>query len=837
MAIDLAFSPGPGKRYLPSEQEPIWRGPLVPIALAATAGIVLDRELGLALLWTLISAIAFITACLLFTWRNRALPAIVLLWCAVGALGAAYHHWQREVYASDDIGQFAAEEPRPALLRGIVDTEPLLVKRGGQDELRSFPAKDTGRFILQAAALKQQDDWQAVSGRVQVQTAVPTGEIHVGDEIEVAGRMDTPAPPANPGEFDYASLLRDQRIRAVMWVKDSGDSVRVLNEGGDLSLGRGLARLRAWGQQVLTDYLPPEQQGVAIALLLGDGAPMSQDDWDKYIRTGVIHVLAISGQHLVVLAAFLAVGLRLLHLRWRHAVIVTAVFLLGYALLVGGRPPVMRSAVAICAICGGVLVRRPLVRANTFALAWLIVALLNPTDLFTVGCQLSFLAVAVLSWGTTGWLQHTADPLARLRNESRPLWWQWTLWLGRQVALSYAVTLAIWVVVAPLVAARLNVLSLAGLVIGPPTVLLTSIALLAGFALLFFALVCPPLAHVAAWITGCSLGACETLVTWAASWPGGCWYVPRLPAWWLWVFYGGVLGLLMLTTLRRIWTWCGLALMVLMAIGLASGAARPRANELCCTFLAVGHGGCAVLETPDGKTLLYDIGSLTGPEVVRRNVAPYLWQRGIRRIDEVLLSHADLDHFNGLAALLDRFAVGQVSCTPTFQERQTPAVGRTLKELSQRGVAIRVLTSGAKLEAGDVEMEVLHPPPVGPDGNENTRSLVLLVRHAGHSILLTGDLEGAGLERVTMTAAPPVDVLMAPHHGNKIATAAMTQWARPKVVISCQGTPRTIAKKGAGDAGSPPLLGTWPHGAVSVRSRADSLIVETYLSKQRLRLH
>jgi len=74
---------------------------------------------------------------------------------------------------------------------------------------------------------------------------------------------------------------------------------------------------------------------------------------------------------------------------------------------------------------------------------------------------------------------------------------------------------------------------------------------------------------------------------------------------------------------------------------------------------------------PDGRTCLYDAGAIAGPDVTRRQIAPFLWSRGIRRIDEVLLSHADLDHFNGLAALLERFAVGQVTCTPSFDKKTT----------------------------------------------------------------------------------------------------------------------------------------------------------------------
>ncbi|HYV35421.1 MAG TPA: ComEC/Rec2 family competence protein [Gemmataceae bacterium] len=833
MAVDAALFLPPTADQNRALPEPIWRGPLVPIALAATAGIMLDRLLGVPLLWTILTATAGVVGCACFILRHRPLPALAMLWLTTMALGGAYHHWRRDVFPADDVGQYVTEEPRPILLRGIVDTEPLVIKRGGNDELRSFAAKDGGRLILQATDIKQEHGWRSASGRMQVHLGLPPVDLHVGDEVEVSGRIELPSPPANPGEFDYAAQLRDQRIRAVMSVKDAGDNVRILRQGSGLSLERGLAQVRAWGQRVLTDYLPEERQGVAIALLLGDGAPMTQDDWDKYIRTGVIHVLAISGQHLVVLAAFLALGLRLLRVRLRQAVVITALFLLGYSLLVGGRPPVMRSAVAVCCVCGGLLARRPLVRANIFALAWLVVALLNPTDLFNMGCQLSFLAVAVLTWGTSGWIQRDADAMDQLAASARPLWQQGSWWLGRQVLLSYAVTLAIWVVVAPLVAARQNVLSLAGLVIGPPTVLLTSIALLSVFALLFFAPILPPLAHVAAWVTQWSLAGCDELVGWTANLPGACWYVPTIPTWWLWLFYPAVLGLLWLQTLRRLWSWCALGVMVLFTVGLVSGAARPRTDELRCTFLAVGHGGCVVLETPDGKTILYDVGSLRGPEVVRRQVAPFLWQRGFRRIDEVFLSHADLDHFNGLVSLMDRFAVGQVSCTPSFQDRPTPAVRKTMEELRRRGVPVRVLSVGQRLHAGDVNMEVLHPPAIGPEGNENSRSLVLLVRHAGHTILLTGDLEGAGLAQVTARVPPRVDVLMAPHHGNRIATAGMTQWVSPRAVVSCQEAPRSLPKKDARAADGPPLLGTWPHGAITIRSGVESLVVETFVSKQR----
>ncbi len=287
--------------------------------------------------------------------------------------------------------------------------------------------------------------------------------------------------------------------------------------------------------------------------------------------------------------------------------------------------------------------------------------------------------------------------------------------------------------------------------------------------------------------------------------------------------------------MRRRWRSGAAAGLGWLCIGLLCGAARFPADELRCTFLAVGHGGCTVIETPDGRTLLYDAGALSGPDVTRRRIAPFLWSRGIRRIDEVFLSHADLDHFNGLVEILDRFAVGQVTCTPTFADKNIEGVRETLDALRERGVPMRIVKAGDALSAGDVRLEVLHPPAVGPEGVENVRSLVLELRHAGHTILLTGDLEGAGLERVLGLPRRPIDVFQAPHHGSKYANVPeLADWARPRVAVSSQGPPR-----GPGGVREPysgrgaRFLSTWADGAVTIRSHQTGIVVETFVTGQR----
>jgi competence protein ComEC len=202
----------------------------------------------------------------------------------------------------------------------------------------------------------------------------------------------------------------------------------------------------------------------------------------------------------------------------------------------------------------------------------------------------------------------------------------------------------------------------------------------------------------------------------------------------------------------------------------------------------------------------------------------------------VFLSHAHLDHYDGLPALLDRFAVGQVTLTPTFREQEAPGVAVTLAAIARQGVPVRSVKARDRLSAGVVSIEVLHPPAEKVGDNEDERSLVLLVTYAGHSLLFTGDLREEGQRRLLSLPPVPVDVLQAPHHGSAAAnTSALAQWARPKVVVPCQGPPRTTkdVEKPYRDVGAR-FLPTWSQGAVTVRIQETGMVVETYRTGARI---
>jgi competence protein ComEC len=845
----LAGPPDPD--HLPRS---IWRAPLVPAALSVTAGVVLDRSASLPLAVSLVAA-AFCLLAWLATQRDpRSRLSLVYLTLAGVAFGAAYHQFRRDTYAPDDIGRVAPPEARPAQLRGRVDEEPRYTPESPADPLRGRPRMESASIVLRVTALSHRGEWARVSGRVRLFVSGKVPELHIGDEVEAVGRLVRIDGPGNPGEFDYAAYSRDQGVRATLIVRQPPAAVTRLARGWPTSWRGWLSVIRGWGQRVLVRTVLGPISGVAAALLLGDSppphayeeleekpTPMTNEDWDKYKRTGVLHVLAISGQHLVVLAGFLWFFLRQMGVRQRRGAMLVAGLMLFYALLAGGRPPAMRAAVGVGAVCGALALRRRVLPANLFALAWLAVVLLDPADVADQGCLLSFLCVAVLYWGVrTMFPQEEDDPLVDVKDKARPLWLRQLRGAGKALWQSYVVSVVMWIAVAPLVAYFTHTIPVAGILLGPPLTVLTSIALIAGFLLLTLAI--PPflaftLCVPAAIVYG-NLFGCEWLVDRADAWRTHL-YVPDVPIWWLVIYYSAFLAWLTQLPLRVRWRWGVVAGLGWLCVGLLAGAARLPDDELRCTFLAVGHGGCTVLETPEGRTILYDAGAMSGPEVTARRIAPYLWSRGIRRIDELILSHADLDHFNGLPDLLDRFPVGQVSMTGTFAHKPTGAVRRALAVLDERGIRTRLLKAGDRLHSGSVTLGVLHPPEGWrEDDTENARSLVLRVRHAGHTILLTGDLEGAGLERVLHSPKERADILMAPHHGShRVDGGSLARWCRARLVVSCQGPPRGRARAPAMYARQGARFwSTHEHGAVIVRSSPGALVAQTFRSRQVLAL-
>lgn len=832
--------------------------PLVPVALAMAAGIVLDRHVA-PLSTTRWAALAMGCAvAALLAHRNERGSRWVLA-AAFVALGGARHHAFWSDLPSDDLARHAEAlgAGMPAWVRGVLVDVPRVVNSDAPGE--------TVRTVATVALteIEQAGRWEPVSGRVRLSVAGDRSELRMGHPIEAAGALRAIGGPLNPGEFDGRLPLRTDGIRLRLSVGEAR-GVGPLAEARLWRAHAALGRARTEASRRLVEPLDPAIAPLAAALLLGRREGVDPEVNDAFACTGTTHLLAISGLHLQALALGLWGACSLLGLgrRLSAGVAMTAITL--YAVLVGLEPSVVRSVAMTLTVGFGVLVHRSTAACpgNLLALAGLATLAINPAHLFDIGCQLSFLAVATLFWGVDpvlSWSRRTlprpvlgpgrgrfglgfhdpADPLDALERRLAPAWVKLLRRCGGLLFDSVVVSVLIAVVTAPLVAWRFHLVTPVGVLLNLPLVPVTSLALGVGGLSLPLAAAWPAAGHAMAAACGQLLAATESLVRWGAAQGWGHAYTIGPPGWWVIGVYGLIAAVVVVRGSplpRRNGVMAAMA--GWLAVGLVLGLLPGPRGRLEADVLAVGHGLAVVARTPDGATRLYDCGKQGDPRVGRRIIAPALWARGCRRIDAVILSHPDVDHFNGLLDLLDRFRVGRVAVGPRFVESAKPAteVRRLLDELARRGVPVVRLSTGALDPGGAIAVARLPSADV-PGATDNEQSALLtLGRPGGPRLLLAGDLEGRGLAEVLATPATAFAGLVAPHHGSRGANPpALYDWGRPGAVLVSQEPPRPGSRDALAflAARGVPVLRTWERGAIRLRWEADGLQFSGFLDPDR----
>ncbi len=614
--------------------------------------------------------------------------------------------------------------------------------------------------------------------------------IHAGDRVRAYGHLVAPERPVNPGDFDSAGYHRRRGRLSVLGV-EYPDGISRLSVGSPFYFWRIVEWLRNHCEDQLGRYISAEQNPLAMAILLGAREQLDFDKKEMFRATGTIHLMAISGLHVSILVSLFFVLARTGVMPVIWALVAAVVITLVYTLVADPRPPVVRATILTWMMCLAWHLGREAFSFNTLAAAGLAVLVINPCDLFNAGAQLSFLAVGTLAWFAAFLIEgRTSDPLQRLLAEARPwplrVLWRVAGWFWKPTLAS----LTVWVISMPLVAYHFNVFSPVAVFLTPLLWIPVTLLLYAGFVVMLFGWLFPPAAMLFGWICNGLLWVLTVCVEGAQNLPAGHFWVPGPPLWWIVGFYGWLVFLVVFPALRppRRWCWSvGLTWMLL-------GAVLPPAVDYCrygggerlaATFVSVGHGTSVLLELPDGQTVLYDAGGLGLPRQAADSISAVLWSRGLRRLDTIVLSHADSDHYNAVPRLLDRFSVGVIYAPSHMLDFESLSLKDLHDAAEEAGVSLRRVAAGDRLPSTDsVRLEVLHPLAEDVGGGDNENSVVLLVEFAGRRILLPGDLEGAGMQAVLARPPRDCDVVMAPHHGRQAANPAeFYGWCRPECIV------------------------------------------------------
>ncbi|MHC2067313.1 ComEC/Rec2 family competence protein [Bremerella sp. T1] len=803
--------------------------PLVLLAPALTVGVLADAWLDVSMVFWLLAFFAVLLGWAALWRRQNEKSASILLLMAVGTFGGMVYHVHWNFFLATELSVSLSPDKRPVALRGLVTDYPRFLPAKSPDSAFEFELPNQWKVPFRIEQIRSGTQWVDASGFTEVYVA--GDEIHVrpGEKIRVFAQATCSEGALNPGEFDFANWARGKRRRTFLranYVK----CLSTIERAQGVSAWHPIAEARHFVSQQLIAAVPPRLEGLAETIFLGRRERLADETDEAFRGTGTVHLLALSGLHLGILAMFSYGILR--HLPgpvWLPGLCML-VLTLGYVVLVDARPPIVRASILVTSLCIGLMVYRRNSFWNSLAAAWIFVVCWSPTEIFQAGTQLSFVAVATLAWlaGMQS-IHQKYDPLKRLIEETRPKPIKWWRAIRRGAMQLVIASLVVWLMTLPLVLLNFHAASPWTVILSPVLVVPMGIALAGILLIVVTSVIAPWATPSVAWMVTGALWFMQTLVeVTQARMPLTFWSAGP-PVWWVVGFYAVItlVGCLLLAQRFPI-RWGVATVAVWLAVGFAWGTIQQlkaeTRDDLTCTFVSVGHGTCVLVELPDGQNLLYDCGRLGSPKRATRSLSAVLWSKGISHLDAVVISHDDADHFNGLPELLERFSIGTVYCSDLMERIPSKLVTILLEDLDSRDIPLRTISAGQRLRTHpEVGLTVLHPTRKGVLGRDNANSIVLLIEYHGRRILLPGDLESPGTEAVILERPIECDVVMAPHHGSRYSNPeTFYAWCRPEWIVVSSGS-RNIEGPNIEDDDGPQWMNTAENGLVEVRLTKDGL--------------
>lgn len=724
----------------------------------------------------------------------RAVLRMALLNIAGLCVGFAWAGWMAQSRLEDELP--AAWEGRDVTVVGTVDSLPMRVERGVRFNFRvETIASKNGVLphIPERIALS----WYAPGSFSQTSSspasAVP--DLHPGERWQFTVRLKRPHGNANPDGFDYEVWLLEQGLRATGSVRPDQQSAYknhrlqafVWTPSNAVQYARGWLRNRIFAALPAHPYA-----GVIAALVIGDQRAIEQSDWEIFNRTGVGHLVAISGLHITLISGLFAAFSGFL---WRRsfftryqlplllptpkvAVLAGLLAAFGYVLLAGFGIPAQRTLYMLCVVGAAYWMGRLTPISYVMCLALAVVLLLDPWALLWPGFWLSFGTVGIILYASAGRVGSDAvvepqilTPMQRHHRSSRAM----RIWRGVRAGAytQYAVTLGLLPLTLLLFGQYSLVSPLANAIAIPMVTML-----IAPLALLGSVLPSP----LMQWVLLTAHAVLEWLVRcleWLSALPYAVWEAP-LPS--LWIFALALSGTLLLLAPRG-WPMRWLGIFGWLPL-ICNTASWPEPGQMRVTAFDVGQGMALLVET-SAHRLLYD----TGPAYSQQSdggsrvILPYLRARGIDRLDAVVVSHNDNDHSGGALSVLKQIAVDRV-----------------YSSLASDSAIVRAATDHIRCQAGQrwrwdgVVFEMLHPSAVSYDSDKwksNARSCVLKIALGKHAMLLPGDIEAVQEDELvngSNAGALRADVLLVPHHGSGTSsTEAFLRAVQPRVAVFQMG--------------------------------------------------
>ncbi len=583
---------------------------------------------------------------------------------------------------------------------------------------------------------------------------------------------------------------------------------------------------------------------------MGEQGDISEEVKEHFIITGIAHLLAISGDHLGIVA-LLSFSLMIWILKrseyllltlnikkWAAALTIPCLLL--YTFIAGGGISVIRATIMVITFFLSILFNRERNLLHTLALAAFLILIVSPPSLFDVSFQLSFLAVLSILYLVPRLLQG-------LKQEGIPLLpkTSWKENILKYIMLSLLVTGVAILGTAPFVALHFNRFSPIGfftnlLFIPWVGFFIVPLSLIASLFSFFFTPLATLLIHISDFITLTLF----KVVAFFASIPYASFFVSTPTLFEITLFYLLLFSVIHLRKEKRI-RYIFVGLCVVLILDLAFWSLKDLfQKDLRLTFIDVGHGDSILIEFPEGKKMLVDGGGLYEDrfDIGKNVIAPLLWKKRIRRVDTLVLTHPDPDHFKGLNFIASQFSIGQF-WDNGFQTDSEPYL-QLKKTLEERKIETQSLNEESVPQIiNGVEILILNPPLWNATQRTvqnlldlNNSSLVMKLRFKNVSVLLAADI-GKEAEGRMLRKGYPVraDILKIPHHGSSSSSSPLfLERVKPTCAVLSVGKrnigklPHSDVLKRFSQLGSK-IFRTDQHGAITVMTDGENIEVKTFL--------
>ena len=853
--------------------------PLAGIVLSFVIGISIDYFINIP--FFLLSPAILITLILyscLFIFRTRG--CVLALLFLTFLAGASYHHFRFFSYTTNNISNFISTEKTPVHMRGIVVSQPIKKYILNRPSSSLKQRKRVTTLFLRTEAIESkrnssqnflngpvQRDWRKITGVVKVNIYLTKQEesvtinakdyipinIKYGDRIELIGHVSTPSTPSNPGQFNYKKYLQRQkpRIDAIASVINV-NNVKLISENHGNYFFTLVYSLKKELNAVIEKYVKGGSIPLVSSILLGDREKVPEKLMDSFVKTGTIHFLAISGLHVGILVVSLHYLLRLLRLNTRSLAITIILATFLYAAITGMKTPIIRASIMVATYYGSFIFNRRWDISNSIAAAIFVILLLNPSDLFNVGFQLSVLAVLGIIYIPNRienyfWKSALLIEKLQAKEERNELWFLFKIYCRK----TFCVSLAAWIAVAPLIAYYFHIVTPITVILNIVVLPLIWLILVGGFILLILGLTFSMLVTPFAFLISYSEIVLENLIL-LFSTNFRTFYYTSGPSWiWISVYYLVVILFLLREKykIRLVHV-----LIVTLAVSNAfvfSGFLITNKDCLKLTCFDVKHGTSIFIQFPNGKNMLFDTGTWSNYDVGKFIAAPFLWQEGIKKIDTLVISHEHDDHCNGIPSLIERFKVGNVFINKFCL--QSGNKDELLRLITGKSIKTNFLSNGLEIKGyAPAKITVLNPPDkdtlrykgtLTNNLSANDSSCVLLIEYMGYKTLLCADIGERGIEMLLsikddlsadVSADISADLIQVPHHGGFCTkTEDLIRQVRPKYAI-ISGTEKSVSASTieAYEKFGSNLSKTYQDGAITFMINQDGIQVSRFLKEQ-----